>query len=615
MKQIPLLLIGLFMGCSVLAQQANSLTADEPAALLKEMDSTRRADSITRQALLTKIENLHGDDTNSQRSALEQKLKEITRQDSVRRAIQQAHLKKLKASAKGFPVAPFEDTLFTIYTPIGSFTASDRANSITEKIEQLYENAVFIPDSLSIILSETGRQLVYKDMVVMSVTEMEALWLGVPQDSLARIYQEKIQQAIQEERKAHSSMNILLRIGAILLILLSVYVIIYLINIVFKMINARAISSKGRILKGIKVGGYQFLNSDQELKVVLIIFNGVRLFTILLAFSIALPLLFSVFPWTRGMAETLIDWVFSPLRSAAESVIDYLPNLVTIFIIGTITHFALKFFKFLAIEIERGKLKLPGFYPDWAKPTLNIVRLLIYAFSFILIWPYIPGSDSIIFQGVSVFFGILFSLGSSSAIANGVAGLVITYMRPFKVGDRVKIGEISGDVIEKSLLVTRIRTTKNENITVPNSTILAGATINYTTSAMESGLILYTSVTIGYDAPWRQVHELLINAAIATEGIMKDENHKPFVLQTSLDDFYVAYQINAYTDVPNRMQRIYSELHQNIQDKFNEAGVEIMSPHYRSERDGNMTTIPSDYLPKDYRAPMFNVNINTPKEE
>jgi len=451
-------------------------------------------------------------------------------------------------------------------------------------------------------------------MVVMSVTEMEALWLGVPQDSLTRIYQAKIQQAIQEERKANSSMNILLCIGAILLILLSVYAIIYLINIAFKMINARAISSKGRLLKGIKVGGYQFLNSDQELKVVLVLFNGVRLFTVLLAFSIALPLLFSVFPWTRGMAETLIDWVLSPLKSAAESLIDYLPNLVTIFIIGTITHFTLKFFKFLAIEVERGKLKLPGFYPDWAKPTFNIVRLLIYAFSFILIWPYIPGSDSVIFQGVSVFFGILFSLGSSSAIANGVAGLVITYMRPFKVGDRVKIGEISGDVIEKSLLVTRIRTTKNENITVPNSTILAGATINYTTSAMESGLILYTSVTIGYDAPWRQVHELLINAAIATDGIMKDENHKPFVLQTSLDDFYVSYQINAYTDVPHRMQRIYSELHQNIQDKFNEADVEIMSPHYRSERDGNMTTIPSDYLPKDYRAPMFNVNINTPKE-
>jgi small-conductance mechanosensitive channel len=512
-------------------------------------------------------------------------------------------------------VAPFGDTLFTIFTPIGSFTASDRANAITDKIEQLYEDSVFIPDSLSISISETAPQLVYKDMVVMSVSEMEALWLGVPQDSLARAYQEKIQQAIQEERKANSSTNILLRIGAILLILLGVYVLIYLINIAFKMINTKAISSKGRLLKGIKVGGYQFLNSDQELKVVLILINGARLFSILLAFSIALPLLFSVFPWTRGIAETLIDWVFSPLKSAAESVIDYLPNLVTIFIIGTITHFTLKFFKFLAIEIERGKLKLPGFYPDWAKPTLNIVKLLIYAFSFILIWPYIPGSDSVIFQGVSVFFGVLFSLGSSSAIANGVAGLVITYMRPFKVGDRVKIGEISGDVIEKSLLVTRVRTTKNENITLPNSTILAGATINYTTSAMESGLILYTSVTIGYDAPWRQVHELLINAALATDGILKDENHKPFVLQTSLDDFYVAYQINAYTDVPHRMPRIYSELHQNIQDKFNEAGVEIMSPHYRSGRDGNMTTIPSDYLPKDYRAPMFNVNIDKPKEK
>jgi len=230
-------------------------------------------------------------------------------------------------------------------------------------------------------------------------------------------------------------------------------------------------------------------------------------------------------------------------------------------------------------------------------------------------WPHIPGSDSDIFKGVSVFIGIIFSLGSSSAISNAVAGLVITYMRPFKVGDRIKIGELSGDVLEKTLLVTRIRTIKNENITIPNSTILAGHTINYTTSAKETGLILHTGVTIGYDVPWKQVHELLIKAALATNGIMQDENHKPFVFQTSLDDFYVAYQINAFTDQSNRMAGIYSYLHQNIQDFFNEGGVEIMSPHYRAARDGNMTSIPANYLSKDYQIPSFNVSMKNPQDE
>lgn len=616
MKNIVLILCIIIIGNNLLAQQSDSLIANqEPVDLLKKMDSTHRADSLKRLELMREIENLKGARTDKQRLELEQKLKEVNTQDSLRKVAQRTQLEKLKSSAKGFPVAPFGDTLFTIYTRMGSFSASDRAEAIAEKIEKLYDDVVFTPDSLLVSQSEAAPQLVYKDVIVMSINEMEALWLGVSQDSLAKSYQTKIQQAIREEREANSVINIALRIGAIILIIVGIYFAIRLINIGFRKINAKVISLKERVLKGVKFRGYQFLDSERELQVALFLINGLRIIVILVALYIALPLLFSVFPWTRGIAETLIGWVLSPIKNTATSIINYLPNLFTIFVIGAITHYSVKFLKFVAGEIESGALTLPGFYPDWAKPTLNIVKFLVYAFSFIIIFPYLPGSDSPIFQGVSVFVGVLFSLGSSSAIANAVAGLVITYMRPFKVGDRIKIGELSGDVIEKSLLVTRIRTIKNENITVPNSTVLAGSTVNYTTSAKESGLILHTGVTIGYDVPWKQVHELLINAALATKGIMNDEGHKPFVLQTSLDDFYVAYQINAYTDESHRMAGIYSELHQNIQDKFNEGGVEILSPHYRAGRDGNMTTIPSNYLPKDYQAPMFNVNLNKPTEK
>jgi small-conductance mechanosensitive channel len=194
-----------------------------------------------------------------------------------------------------------------------------------------------------------------------------------------------------------------------------------------------------------------------------------------------------------------------------------------------------------------------------------------------------------------------------------VAGLVITYMRPFKIGDRIRIGEITGTVLEKSVLVTRIRTIKNEEITIPNATVLSGHTINYTTSAKELGLILHTSVTIGYDVPWAKVHDLLIAAAMGADGVLKAEDKRPFVLQTSLDDFYVAYQLNAYTDQPERMALIYSNLHQHIQDRFAEAGVEIMSPHFGAIRDGSMINIPTDYLPKDYKAPDFNVNVRGDK--
>jgi small-conductance mechanosensitive channel len=200
---------------------------------------------------------------------------------------------------------------------------------------------------------------------------------------------------------------------------------------------------------------------------------------------------------------------------------------------------------------------------------------------------------------------VLFSLGSTGAVANIVAGVVLTYMRPFRIGDRVKIAETVGDVIEKTLLVTRVRTIKNVDITVPNAMVLGSHIINYSSVAKERGLILHTSVSIGYAVPWNRVHELLIAAALATDDILKEP--KPFVLQTSLDDFFVNYEINAYTEKPNAMVTLYSDLHRHIQDKFNEAGVEIMSPHFSAVRDGNQAAIPDTYLSKSYQAPAFRI--------
>ena len=207
---------------------------------------------------------------------------------------------------------------------------------------------------------------------------------------------------------------------------------------------------------------------------------------------------------------------------------------------------------------------------------------------------------------------MLFSLGSTTAIANMVAGLVITYMRPFEIGDRIKIGDVTGDVVEKTLLVTRVKTPLNEVITIPNSSVLNSNTTNYSSEAMENGLIIHSTVTIGYDVPWKDIHRALIDAALRTDKVLNEP--EPFVLQTSLDDFYVSYQINAYIREASKQAHIYSNLHQNIQDVCNERGIEIMSPHYRAARDGNMTTIPADYLDKDYRAPGFNVIVEAEKE-
>ncbi len=593
----------------------DSIAQDNTAKLLNQIKSERLADSLKRMNLLQEIENLRGSASNKEREALLKKLKESEMQDSIKKVAQVQKLEKLKATAKGFPVAPFDDTLFLVYTRVGSFSAKDRALAIEKKIKDLYSDYEFRTDSMYVINSEASAEIVYKEITLMSVNQLEALWFGKVPVALAKEYKDLIVTAILKQKKSNSILNIILRILAIIAIIAGIYIVIRLINKLFKKINEKLVSLKDNALKGIKFQGYQFLDSNRELQVILFLVNIFRLLIIVLALYIALPLLFSVFPWTRGIAETLISWVTTPLKSVFGGLLGFLPHLFAIIVIVVITHYVIKFLRFVTSEIESGALTVPGFYPDWATPTFNIVKFLLYAFSLVLMWPHIPGSDSDIFKGVSVFIGIIFSLGSSSAISNAVAGLVITYMRPFKVGDRIKIGELSGDVLEKTLLVTRIRTIKNENITIPNSTILAGHTINYTTSAKETGLILHTGVTIGYDVPWKQVHELLIKAALATNGIMQDENHKPFVFQTSLDDFYVAYQINAFTDQSNRMAGIYSDLHQNIQDFFNEGGVEIMSPHYRAARDGNMTSIPVNYLPKDYQTPSFNVSMKNAQDE
>jgi small-conductance mechanosensitive channel len=275
-----------------------------------------------------------------------------------------------------------------------------------------------------------------------------------------------------------------------------------------------------------------------------------------------------------------------------------------------ITVYVLRFIHFVFRALEKGTIQFSWFYPEWADSTYKIVRILVIAFAVAFVFPYIPGSRSPAFRYISLFLGVVASLGSSSAIANLFAGVVLVYTRAFQIGDRVKIGDTMGDVMERSLLVTRLRTIKNEYITIPNSIALGSHVTNYSFCQEKPGLILHTSATIGYDAPWRKVHELLVSAAAATKLILSEP--PPFVFQTSLNDFYVTYQLNAYTEHPHQMQGIYAELHANIQDKFNEAGVEICSPHFFAARDANRIAIPDSYIPDSYTAPAFRVVSGVP---
>ena len=507
----------------------------------------------------------------------------------------------------GFPViGKQKEELFSIYTKSGSLSAAERASLISERIQDI-KFETFSADSLTIAKLENETDILYGKNILLSLTSRDALANETTIDSLAKAYLVIVEANLNQQTESFVPVNIFLKIGLTVLILLGLWLALKLIAFLDKKTILFIEKHKSKWLKSLTYNNYTFITPEQELTVILFLVRIVKWVLILLIVYIFFPLIFSVFEFTRGWSDYLFDLIWSSFKQIFTAIWSYFPNIIKIAAIILVMRYFMRFVRYIFSEIQDKKLEISGFHQDWAMPTFTIVRFLLYAFMFVLIFPLLPGSDSNIFKGVSVFLGVLFSLGSSSAIANMVAGLVITYMRPFKIGDRINIGNTSGNVVEKTLLVTRLRTIKNEEITIPNSAVLNGNTINYSSYGEQEGLIINTTVTLGYDIPYKKVNEALIEAALRTNAIQKKP--QPFVLQTSLDDFYVSYQLNAYTKEPNKQALIYSELHQNIQDCCNEMDIEILSPHYRAQRDGSMTTIPADYLDKDYKAPPFHVNI------
>jgi len=512
-----------------------------------------------------------------------------------------------QSKLKRYPVSPFKDTLFYVYNKVGSFSAENRANAITEKIIKLYHDSFFESDSLLVVPSDISQDITYKgDFIIMSVLDVDA---KVENQSIAFIAKRNlglIKKAVIYQNENYSQLP--KRLGYTALLILIIGVVLFLVGKIFNRIKLYLLKNSDRYFKGFNYNDINILSPNKQQVLLMRLFGFIKIFTLILIVYFSLPVLFSIFPATEAYTTTLLRWILTPAKLAIMGFVDFLPSLVTIIVIIIIFRYSIKIIKFFFDEIKKENIKIDGFYNDWAMPTFNIIRLLMYAFMLVIIFPYLPGSDSPIFKGVSVFVGVLFSLGSSNAIANMVAGLVITYMRPFKIGDFIKIGDVSGEVIEKTALVTRIRTPKFEDITIPNATVLSSTSTNYSANTKNAtdGLLIHTTVTIGYDVPWKDIYKALIDAALKTDMI--EPTPPPFVLQTSLDDFYVSYQINVYTKEPTKQPRIYSSLHQNIQDSFNAAGIEIMSPHYNALRDGNATTIPENYLDKNYQAPPFNIN-------
>lgn len=566
------------------------LTGDSVAtrtAVRNDSDSVRMAD------MKKELEEARLSEANMRMEMEQMRLKAFAA-DSVKLAQQRARIDSLRQFTPGVPVVVEGDTLFYLYTKRGGYTPLQRAEMIDAAIMQLGKRFTLHPDSVYIESSDIVTDLMYVNKVIASFTDQDGLWEGRSREQLATDKRKIVVQKLKELKEEHSLWQLGKRILYFVLVLAGQYLLFWLTGWLFRKLKVRIQKLKDTRLKPISIQNYELLDTQRQVNLLIFLSNLLRYVIMLLQLLITVPLLFAIFPQTKGLAYQIFSYIWNPIKNILVGIVDYIPNLFAILIICFAVKYLVRLVHYLSREVEAGRLKFGGFYPDWAMPTYHIIRFLLYAFMIAMIYPYLPGAKNGVFQGISVFVGLIISLGSSTVIGNVIAGLVITYMRPFKLGDRIQLNDTTGNVIEKTPLVTRIKTPKNEVVTIPNSFIMSSHTVNYSASAREYGLIIHSEVTIGYDVPWRQVHQLLIEAALNTPGVIDDP--RPFVLETSLSDWYPVYQINAYIREADKLAQIYSDLHQNIQDRFNEAGVEIMSPHYMAMRDGNESTIPKDDL-------------------
>jgi small-conductance mechanosensitive channel len=507
-------------------------------------------------------------------------------------------------ATQGYPVNVDGREILRIFENVGSFSAQERAQAVANRLQTLVNDPTIDLDQIAVVDSPFGTSIELRDNVLLVVTDNDARHLQVSRSVVASYYLKQIREGIRAAREQHSK-KFLIWAGVKALVTLLIYLLLLWIVIAGARRLLLVVLPVARQLDGIKIQKSQLLGGERIAALIGTLIRAARVILIVALTWVFLGTEFNYFPWTREHGKRLLGYITTPVGFVIRGFLNYLPNLFYIIVIGAVMYYVLKFLRVLAREIERGNIRIPGFYPEWVFPTYKIVRFLLIALTAVLIYPYLPGENSPAFKGIGLFIGVLFSLGSTSAVANVIAGVIIIYARGFRAGDWVKIGDNTGEITALTMLATHLQTIRNEEVIIPNSVVLSNYVTNYRMQARTKGLILHTSVTIGYEEPWREVHELLIQAALKTKDILCEP--APFVLQNALQDSYVQYEINAYTDQPKRMVYIYSDLHGNIQDCFFAAGVEIMSPIYSALRDGNRTQMPKQFLPGDYSPRGFRI--------
>lgn len=507
----------------------------------------------------------------------------------------------------GFPVVLDGKELFRVKVGLEGVSAEERAAILTQRIQAAVVDSSITPDDIRAETGETQSVIWAGDKVLFTIRPADEAIYGRPHPELAAMAVDWIQQALIDYREARTLQRTAINLVAI--VVSTLILVIFLRGLFFlcSKLSSRIQTQRENGTLALRIRSIPLLGAGATSYLLQSLIQLLRMGLMLFALYLYVPFVLSQFPATEAIGDSLLRDIADRLSALAQGFVAYLPNLLMLGVLALITYYVIEFAKQVIIELGRQDV-YPWFYPEWVSPTIRLATFFIAAIAFVIAGPFLPGFGSPAFQGVSLFVGALLTLGSSSAVANALAGIILIYTRAFRIGDFIRIDNILGEVQDKSLFVTRVITPRQETVTIPNASVLNSNVTNFSAICREAGgyLVLQTTVTLGYDVPWRKIHAVMIEAALATPNIQAIP--APFVLQTALNDFNVSYTLSAYTAAPNQMPLIYSALHQNIQDHCNAADIEILSPGYTALRDGNHSTIPADYLPEDYTAPAFGIH-------
>lgn len=488
------------------------------------------------------------------------------------------------ALREGLPLKIANRTIIILRGPIAGYTALDRVTGSSKRIEEILAAQQF--PAATTQHHEDGTLVLLGGKHAFLVTKIDIdNEAGETTANVAREAARRLEHAVLERREQETPRYIAFAVGHSAVATLLFSLLLWLIVRSNRWISGRLSLAAGVRAKKLQVGGVRLLDPSHVFLITK------RLFT-LLAWGLALFLatgwltfVLEQFPYTRPWGEGMEGGLLNMLKTVALAIVHAMPGLLLVLIIFLIARGVMRIAAVYFDRVASGRIHVGWLDPDTVEPTRRIFSFVVFVFALAMAYPYLPGANTEAFKGLSVLVGVMVSLGGASVIGQGFSGLILMYIKAFRRGDYVRIGDTEGTVVELGMFATRIRTGLGEEITLPNSGIMGTTTKNYSRAIAGSGYVIDTVVTIGYSTPWRQVHAMLEEAARRTDDILKTP--PPIVRQTALSDYYVEYRLIGYTPEERPVMRadVLNQLHGHIQDVFNEYGVQIMSPHYMMDPD------------------------------